>query len=167
MLSCSVIPKSGNLRVYFKDSPDSNKYSFDSEKWKNRQDERLTEQEILILWLSKQKICNKQIADQLYISYDRLRHIKTQLFKKLKVKTMGHAIIYATNHLMLFVPNAKVFNVNICEKQYNKLTSDRLSRIQIRLDNNQSINSIAKDEDVSEGAIRKAIKNGKLIKNWK
>jgi hypothetical protein len=43
ILSCSVIPNSGNLRVYFKNNPDFEEYSFNSETWKNRKDERLTE----------------------------------------------------------------------------------------------------------------------------
>jgi DNA-binding CsgD family transcriptional regulator len=101
-LDYSVIRDSGNLRVYLKDNPDFYEYSFQSEKWNLQQGERLTMQEIKILRLSKQRICNKEIAAKLNISYDRLRHIKTQLFQKLNVETMEQAIIYATNHSMLF-----------------------------------------------------------------
>jgi DNA-binding NarL/FixJ family response regulator len=172
MLSCSVISKSGNLRVYFKNNPNFNEYSFDSEKWKNQQDERLTEQEILILWFSKQRICNKQIADKLKISYIALRHIKMGIYEKLGVETIEQAIIYATNHQMLFstiVENSeKNFSgLQCCQKskrRRNKLTDEKRYRIQVAIDNKQSINSIAKEMKVSEGAIRKAIKNGKMTK---
>jgi DNA-binding NarL/FixJ family response regulator len=128
--------------------------------------------EILILWFSKQRICNKQIADKLHISYIAVRRIKARIYKKLGMETIEQAIIYATNHQMLFntIPadSGKDFSdLRCCPKSKrwrNKLTGEVLSRIQTALDNKQSVNSIAKDMGISEGAIRKAVKNGKLIK---
>ena len=45
-----------------------------------------------------------------------------------------------------------------------KLLPPVLERIQTKLDNNQSVNSIAKEEGLSEGSIRYAIKIGSLKK---
>lgn len=172
MLSCSVMPKSGNLRVYFKNSLDYSEYSFDNEQWENRQDVRLTEQEIQILQFSKQRMCNKKIADILDISYNALRLIKMQIYRKLGVETIEQAIIYATNHRMLFNTLEKSekdsFNSQFYAKkkrQRNRLTGEKLYCIQTALDNGQSVNSIAKETGISEGAIRKAVSNGKLTKN--
>jgi DNA-binding CsgD family transcriptional regulator len=175
ILSCSVIPASGNLRVYFNDSPGFDEYSFDNGTWKNRQDERLTKQEIMVLWFSKQRICNKQIADKLQVSYIAIRRIKAQMYKKLGVETIGQAIIYATNHQMLFstIPenSGNDFSCSQCcqksKRGRNKLSDETLCRIQNAMDNKRSVNSIAKDLGISEGTIRKAIKNGKLTKNGK
>lgn len=49
----------------------------------------------------------------------------------------------------------------------SKLLPDVLDRIQVKLDKYQSVNSIAKDEGLTEGAIRYAIKQGRLKKNLK
>jgi transposase len=46
----------------------------------------------------------------------------------------------------------------------HKLLPDLLARIQEKIDNGQSINSIAKGEGISEGSIRYAIKHGRLKK---
>jgi transposase len=45
-----------------------------------------------------------------------------------------------------------------------KLLPEVLSRIQLKLDTCQSVNSIAKEENLSEGSIRYAIKTGMLKK---
>ena len=47
----------------------------------------------------------------------------------------------------------------------HKLLPDVLERIQGKLDKSQSVNSIAKEEGISEGSIRAAIKLGRLKKN--
>ena len=49
----------------------------------------------------------------------------------------------------------------------HKLLPDVLDRIQGKLDKGQSVNSIAKAEGLSEGALRYAIKLGRLKKNHK
>lgn len=46
-----------------------------------------------------------------------------------------------------------------------KMTPDRLSRIQKRLDRGESNSSIARDEGISEGSIRYMIKQGQLKKS--
>jgi hypothetical protein len=50
------------------------------------------------------------------------------------------------------------------DKCQNKLTPEILQNIQTNLDNMQTIRSISKKTGVSESAIRKAIKSGKLIR---
>jgi transposase len=47
----------------------------------------------------------------------------------------------------------------------HKLLPAVLERIQKKLDNQQSVNSIAKEEGLSEGSIRYAIKTGSLKKS--
>lgn len=48
----------------------------------------------------------------------------------------------------------------------HKIVGDRRLRIQSKLDKGQSVNSIAKEEDVRESAIRYQIKQGNLKKNF-
>jgi transposase len=47
----------------------------------------------------------------------------------------------------------------------HKLTGERRIRIQSKLDKGQSVNSIAKEEDVAESAIRYGVKQGYLKKS--
>ncbi len=46
----------------------------------------------------------------------------------------------------------------------HKLLPDKLDRIQLELDKGRSVNSIAKDENISEGSIRYSISLGRLKK---
>lgn len=50
------------------------------------------------------------------------------------------------------------------QRRSHKLTPEVLSRIQSKLDLGQSVNSIAKQEGISEGSIRYAIKQERLKK---
>jgi DNA-binding CsgD family transcriptional regulator len=162
---------SGNLNLYYKDNKNFNKCSLKSGKWKTCRIEHLTENEKIILIMAMSGESNKSIAEKLYISLDNLQHILTKLYNKLRVKTMKQAIIHSINRSLIFnhcndcdVPkqgNNKIVN----NKQYNKLSYATLHKIQVGLDNKQTIRSIAKQEGVSESAIRKAIKSQKLTKN--
>jgi hypothetical protein len=80
---------------------------------------------------------------------------------------MEEAIIYATNHLLIFHSlNHKIHEHKPqCKKHKIKLLPEVLQRIQTDMNRGQSINSIAKRENVSSSAIHKAIKSGKLNKN--
>ncbi len=49
-------------------------------------------------------------------------------------------------------------------RRSHKLIPEVLARIQKKLDNHQSVNSIAKQEQISEGSIRYAIGKGRLKK---
>jgi DNA-binding CsgD family transcriptional regulator len=93
----------GNLRVYFDNDRIVEEYSFDSDTWIKYDIEPLDDREIEILRLAKQGLNEHEIADQLYITYGRLRHVISDgIYPKLGVKTMKQAITHASNHLMLF-----------------------------------------------------------------
>jgi DNA-binding NarL/FixJ family response regulator len=80
---------------------------------------------------------------------------------------MEEAIIYATNHLLVFHSHKHKIHEHKPrhKKRKIKLLPETLQRIQKNMDRGQSINSIAKRENVSNSAIHKAIKSGKLSKN--
>jgi DNA-binding NarL/FixJ family response regulator len=101
-LSGSVIHKPGNLEIYFSDRKKSNLYSFKKQKWQPQETLLLTNREKDILKLARQGKCNKEIADILHVSEKTIRNIETTLYEKLNVHSMCEAIIYATNHRMIF-----------------------------------------------------------------
>jgi hypothetical protein len=45
---------------------------------------------------------NRSIAGKLCMSYDKLRHILTEPYKKLGVRTKSQAFIHSMNHSLLF-----------------------------------------------------------------
>jgi DNA-binding CsgD family transcriptional regulator len=102
-LSSSVIHKSGNLEIFFHNGKTSNLYSFKRQQWQPRELLSLTNREKDILKLSKQGKCNKEIGDILHVSEKTIRNIETTLYEKLNVHSMCEAIIYTTNHRMIFV----------------------------------------------------------------
>ena len=171
MMNISALRTSGHLRVYFKD----NRHSFDeyspvSQRWHTKSVEDLTDREILILKLSKQGVNNKEIADRLQLKYETLRNINTSIHRKLGVETVQQAIVYATNHLMLFDArrtsdtDEKGEGKKHCREPKLKLTPEKLEHIRKCLGNWQSIRSIAKNAGVSDCCIRNAIKDGRLHK---
>jgi DNA-binding NarL/FixJ family response regulator len=169
MMNISVLRKSGNLRIYFNDSRSFDEYSFVSRRWDTKPTEHLTKRERLILKLSKQGLNSKEIAGELRIKYETLRRINTLICRKLDVETITQAIVYATNHLILFdaretpcTATGKDNGKERCQKL--KLTPEKLKHIQECLDKGQSIRSTAKNAGVSEGCIRKVVKSGKLLK---
>jgi DNA-binding NarL/FixJ family response regulator len=169
MMNVSVMKTSGNLRVYFKgDRYSFDKYSFVSRRWRKEQSEHLTEQELKILRLFKEGIDSQTVADELQIQRKTLYCKHISICEKLNVHTIEQAVVYVTNHLMLFDTNREVPVKNKSKtggkKHYQKLTPENLKHIQERLDNGQSVNSIAKKEEVSESNIRKAVGAGKLVK---
>jgi DNA-binding NarL/FixJ family response regulator len=95
---------SGNLRVYFNDSWEYQKYSLKYNIWlKVEQSELLSEREIEILKLSTQGLNKDKIADELCISTNTLEHAVTTLLSKLpeQITTIKDAIIYTSNLLQL------------------------------------------------------------------
>jgi DNA-binding NarL/FixJ family response regulator len=98
-----VIHKPGNLEIYFNDRKKGSLYSFKKQQWQQQEPLRLTNREKDILKLAMQGKCNKEIADILHISEKTVRNIETTLYKKLNIHSMCEAIIYATNHRMIFV----------------------------------------------------------------
>jgi DNA-binding NarL/FixJ family response regulator len=167
LLSSSVIENTGNLRLYYKDNKRVDIYSFERQRWTECRVEHLTKQETKILIYAKQGLSLKMIADTLDIAYKTVQKMTESIYEKLKVHTMEGAIIYATNHLLVFHSPKHISHKHKlrCKKRKIKLLPDVLQRIQKDIDSGQSINSIAKRENVSNSAIYKAIKSGKLHKN--
>jgi DNA-binding CsgD family transcriptional regulator len=92
----------GNLRIYFNNNRKAEEYSFDINTWIKYDTEPLTNREIEILRLAKRGFKEHEIANQLCMTYGRLRHVISDIYQKLDVKTMEQAIIHVSNHLMLF-----------------------------------------------------------------
>jgi DNA-binding NarL/FixJ family response regulator len=178
-LTLSTISNSKNLRAFFNFSAYFDEYSFTTEKWERQSKRCLTEREREIIKLSAQGYCNKLINGILYTSYEVVRHSITNLLKTFNIKSMKEVIVYATDHLMLFGnvsheddENSANFQLSRKDKEKKrkeqdkkrKLTGEKLHNIQIRLNNGQSVNSIANDENVSRGSIRHAVNSGKITK---
>jgi DNA-binding NarL/FixJ family response regulator len=94
--------KSGNLRIYFNNDRKTEEYSFDINTWIRYDTEPLNDREIEILRLAKRGFKEHEIADQLHITYSRLRNVISNIYQKLDVHTIEQAVIHASNHLMLF-----------------------------------------------------------------
>ncbi|MDR0573190.1 MAG: LuxR C-terminal-related transcriptional regulator [Tannerella sp.] len=102
-LSGSVTHKSGNLEICFKDRKKSSLYSFKQQQWQPQESLSLTSREKSILKLARQGKCNKEIGDIIHASERTIRNTETTLYKKLNVHSMCEAIIYSTNHRLIFV----------------------------------------------------------------
>ncbi|MDR1202105.1 MAG: LuxR C-terminal-related transcriptional regulator [Tannerellaceae bacterium] len=103
LLSSSVVRHAGNLRIYYKNCLDYDEYSFQNQRWiRQKEIPKLTDREKEILKLSKQGKSSKEIADILCISGKTIRNIETGLYQKLSVHSMIEAIIFSTNHQMIF-----------------------------------------------------------------
>jgi hypothetical protein len=91
-----------------------------------------------------QGLCsNQDIVDAFHVSTDSVRRWKRILSEK---------------------GESAFFTVESRHGWSHKLLPDVLARIQGKLDKFQSVNSIAKEEGLSEGSIRAAIKLGRLKK---
>jgi DNA-binding CsgD family transcriptional regulator len=101
-ITISRMLTSGNLRVYFNNNRKAEEYSFDMNIWIKYDTEPLTDREIKILRMVKHGLKEHEIADQLYMTYGRLRHAISELYDKLDVENMEQAVTHASNHLMLF-----------------------------------------------------------------
>jgi len=101
-LICSVgsstIPKTGNLRIYYKDGLTYEEYNFITKRWKRKIKELLTEREKAILMLAQQGKSSKEIANYLYKAHNTVRNQIKYLFTKLNVHSMQEAIEFARHH---------------------------------------------------------------------
>jgi len=92
-----------------------------------------------------QGLCrNQDIADSFHVSTDSVRRWKRVLIEQ---------------------GESAFFSAESRHGWSHKLLPDVLDRIQCKLDKKQSVNSIAKEEGLSEGSIRAAIKLGRLKKS--
>ena len=168
-LVSSVIKEAGNLRVYRKGGLSYEAYDLRSKRWRQADVEALTERERAMLMLARQGKCSKEIADMLCVAEKTVSNLKENLYGKLGVHSMEQAVIFATNHQMIFdAPEKKgqpqQATAPIAKRSRRLLTPDALQRIRQSLSNGQSIRAAAKREGVSEGSIRYAIGQGKLSK---
>jgi DNA-binding CsgD family transcriptional regulator len=99
--SISRMLTSGNLSVYFNDRK-TEEYSFNISTWIKYDIKSLSKQDIEILRLTKQGFAEREIADQIGITYGSLRHAISSIYQKLDVKNMAQAVTHVSNHLMLF-----------------------------------------------------------------
>ena len=170
-LLCSVVSsttqKADSLQMYRKDGL-SEAYDFRSKKWRPAPVEVLTGREIATLMLAKQGKSIKEIADAMNASLQTVRNRVAVLYAKLGVHSMQEAIIFATSHRMIFATRScpkRQAAVVAPKRTRHLLTPEVLLRIQQGVNASLSVNAVAKKEAISEGAIRYAIKQGKVTKN--
>ncbi len=168
LLESSVLDTPGHLRANYYNGVDFDEYSLMDRKWRKKTEQTLTKREKSILMLIKQGKTYKEVAEKLCISRHTLRNEQASIYRKLNVKTMIQAVIYATNHHLIYG-----FDREKREEQQPKekkqmirrpMMPDMIPRIQESLNKGQSVNSIAQQENVSEFTIRYAIRVGKLLK---
>ena len=160
----------GNLVAFYKNKDVCFRYSLNSDQWMQEPMIILSPREKRILELFKVGMSRKDVADAFCISFNTLRNIEASIYNKLNVKSMIQAVNLASNRRLIFAPECNGAPL-LPEQQINgkkvrrMMTSDKLLRIQEAMNNGMSINSIAKQENVSEFTIRYSIKTGKLKKN--
>jgi DNA-binding CsgD family transcriptional regulator len=166
LLSSSIIRQAGNLRLCYKNSLDYDEYSFQNRKWKRQKMPKLNDRQKEILKLGKQGKNSRQMADIMCVSLKAIEKTKTSVFEKFGVNSIEQAVIYASNRQLIFSNTLLKQEKQLIIKQTHKhiLTSDVLKRIQIGLEQGQSVYSLAKKEGFTEGSLRYAIRQGRLSK---
>lgn len=107
LLSVAVGPKSGNLRVYYKNH-DYETYSFESCKWTFHPFAPLSKRDKQILVWSKQGLTNEQIADKLCLTVKSVEKAKTSLFEESGIaeeqnlNSFSKKLQYANNHCLIY-----------------------------------------------------------------
>ena len=107
LLSVAVVPKSGNLCVYYKDHGYST-YSFISGKWTLHPFVPLSKREKQILIWSQGGLSNKEIADRLCLSVKVVEKNKSSLFEEwnvdeeLKLNSINKKLQYANNRCLIY-----------------------------------------------------------------
>ena len=92
----------------------------------------------------KQGLCkNVDLANTFHVSIDSVRRYKKRLIEQ------GDAAFFGPEHR---------------HGRSHKLLPEVLKRIQAKIDKGQSVNSIAKEENITEGSIRYCFGTGKLKK---
>jgi len=170
IVSRSVSKKSGNLYAYYYGKEGvCYQYSFDDDLWKQEPMIKLTPEEWKILSVAKQELTGEEMADIIGTSHQDLRNTLTSIYRKLKVRTRKQAEIFANNHRIIIEPDKNRNRKKPKEqpkgkKQRRKITPDQFQRIQEGLNKGESVNSIAKRENLRESNIRYHKVRGKLKK---
>ena len=163
ILASSVMQKSGQLCAFYFDNTAFDEYMMSKEKWVRHKIKPLSNREKDVLQLAKQGLLMKEIADQLSISPNSVRNIFSSIYLKFSVNGMMQAVIFATNHRLMFTSNNSANFQELgmppeCQRTRTPITAEMLQRIKKRKENGESVNSIANHEKISEGAIRYALK---------
>jgi len=163
IMASSVMQRSGHLCAYYFDNTAFDEYMPCKNRWVRHKIKPLSDREKDVLQLAKQGLVMKEIADQLSISPHSVRNILASLYLKFSVNGMMQAVIFATNHRLMFT-SKKCANFQelglppVCQRTRKPITAEMLQRIKKRKENGESVNSIAKHERISESAIRYALK---------
>jgi DNA-binding CsgD family transcriptional regulator len=121
-----------------------------------------------VLVLAKQGKSQKEMAEIMCVSIHTVESLRKSVFDRFEVNSMEQAVIFATNHRLIFdTGNIRFKETDKTKRSKHFLTSEILARIQIGLDANRSVNSLAREEKFSETSLRKAIRAGKLKKTLK
>lgn len=160
----STVKNAGNLYIHNKDGLVCEEYNFKTKRWKRKTKEPLTERERVILMLAQQGKSSREIAGCLCKGCSTIRNQIKALFSKLNVHTMQEAIEFACRHRMINPkPGLQQQPIEDHQKRIRVLLTDDIKEnIQQHLDDGESIRQTAKQEGISESAIRYWIKQGKL-----
>ena len=163
-LTSSILKTSGHLCVHYNNSIDCDEYSFSSKRWGKGIIYFLSIREKNVLKLAKQGKTSNEIARELFLSPNTIRNVKTTIFQKLNVKNMIQAVTYAANQHLIYNYDSGQTPVEPLQDKRTRhlITPDMILRIQERLNIGCSVNSIAKQENISESSIRYAINIGRL-----
>jgi len=135
------------------------RYSFGNRQWIPEPVVKLNQMEWDILKVSNHGIKGEEAAKIIGVSHSYLRSVQSAMFEKLEVDNMTQALIFIPNHRIVVEPNQRQKQQPKIRK---KMTPEKLQRIQEQLNNGESVNSIAIQEEVSESNIRYHLNAGKL-----
>ena len=76
-------------------------YLFGEHKWKKGSVAKITQAEMMVMQLSAQGFTAEQIAEKMCKSVDTIKLYKRQLFKKIGVDNITHALMYNLNYDLL------------------------------------------------------------------
>jgi DNA-binding CsgD family transcriptional regulator len=163
ILASSVLQRPGHLCAYYFDNTAFDEYKPSRDKWIRHKIKKLSAREQDVLQLAKQGKLHKEIADALEISPNSVRNTLASLYLKFSINGMMQAVVYATNHRLLFTAKkCSTYQELGLPPEYKRtrtlISDEMLLRIQKRRDNGESVNSIARHEGVTEGAIRYALR---------
>jgi len=134
LLSVDVVPKSGNLCVYY-DNHDYSTYSLKSEKWTFHPYAPLSIREKQILVWSQQGLSNETMANILHLSVKVVEKVKTSLFEDLisaedlNLNSFSKKLQYANNRCLIYHAPAK--KSKKAEKNKKNMTNARNRKIPV------------------------------------
>lgn len=167
LLACSVWDKPGHLQAHYTNK-DIDEYAPKEKRWQKMKVKSLTAQEKTVLAIAKQGKTHKEIAKRLKVKPQTVLNIQSSIYRKLNVNSIVQAITHATHRHLIFVPalnnRMKPDKKQVVKKQRRAMTSEKLQRIQEKLNRGESVNSIAKQVNIGEWTIRYAIEVTKKLK---